>query len=73
MSKMRIYEYARENHVTSKRVIEILEGLGFQVKSHMSVIEDNAIKQLNRKFNPKKEPVAVATKTEPKKRKQRLM
>jgi translation initiation factor IF-2 len=69
MSKMRIYEYARENHVTSKRVIEILEGLGFQVKSHMSVIEDNAIKQLNRKFNPKKEPVAVATKSKPKKKK----
>lgn len=66
MNKMRIYEYAKENHVTSKRVIEILEGLGFQVKSHMSVIEDNAIKQLNRKFNPKKEPVAVATKAAPK-------
>jgi translation initiation factor IF-2 len=69
MSKMRIYEYAKENHVTSKRVIEILEGLGFQVKSHMSVIEDNAIKQLNRKFNPKKETVAVAANTEPKKKK----
>ncbi|RYL92986.1 translation initiation factor IF-2 [Sporolactobacillus sp. Y61] len=50
MSKMRVYEYARTNHVTSKQVIAKLVELGFSVKSHMSVIEDNAISQLNRKL-----------------------
>ncbi|WP_100487722.1 translation initiation factor IF-2 [Sporolactobacillus pectinivorans] len=69
MSKMRIYEYAKENDVTSKEVIEILENLGFTIKSHMSVIEDNAISQLNRRLNKKKAPAARPAKVEPKKMK----
>ncbi|MFX3618501.1 MAG: translation initiation factor IF-2 [Sporolactobacillus sp.] len=53
MIKMRVYEYAKENHVSSKDVIARLEALGFDVKSHMSVIEENAIHQLNKKFQKK--------------------
>ncbi|MET1247853.1 translation initiation factor IF-2 [Sporolactobacillus sp. STCC-11] len=51
MSKMRVYEYAKEHHVSSKVIITKLEELGFDVKSHMSIIADNAISQLNRKMN----------------------
>ncbi|MCI1857930.1 MAG: translation initiation factor IF-2 [Sporolactobacillus sp.] len=51
MTKKRIYEYAKEHHVTSKQVIGILEDIGYQIKSHMSVIEDNAISQLDRRLN----------------------
>ncbi|EST13035.1 translation initiation factor IF-2 [Sporolactobacillus laevolacticus] len=51
MSKMRVYEYAKEHHVSSKDIISKLEELGFEVKSHMSIIADNAINQLNRKIN----------------------
>ncbi|SFG00780.1 translation initiation factor IF-2 [Sporolactobacillus nakayamae] len=51
MSKMRVYEYAKEHHVSSKVIITKLEELGFDVKSHMSIIADNAINQLNRKMN----------------------
>lgn len=69
MSKMRIYEYAKENDVTSKEVIETLENLGFTIKSHMSVIEDNAISQLNRRLNKKKASAARPAKAEPKKMK----
>ncbi|MCO7174731.1 translation initiation factor IF-2 [Sporolactobacillus kofuensis] len=53
MSKMRVYEYAKEHHVTSKDIISKLEELGFEVKSHMSIIADNAMNQLNRKMNGK--------------------
>ncbi|MCO7125956.1 translation initiation factor IF-2 [Sporolactobacillus shoreicorticis] len=51
MSKMRVYEYAKEHHVSSKVIISKLEELGFDVKSHMSIIADNAMNQLNRKMN----------------------
>lgn len=68
MSKMRIYEYAKEHHVTSKEVIDILENIGFTIKSHMSVIEDNAINQLNRKLNKKTVSAGQQAKAEPKKK-----
>ncbi|CAM3075559.1 translation initiation factor IF-2 [Sporolactobacillus spathodeae] len=61
MSKMRVYEYAKDNSVSSKAVIEKLEALGFNVKSHMSVIEDNAIHQLNKQFLKKKPSAEVQT------------
>ncbi|MCQ2008990.1 MAG: translation initiation factor IF-2 [Sporolactobacillus sp.] len=51
MSKMRVYEYAKEHHVSSKVIISKLEELGFDVKSHMSIIAENAMNQLNRKMN----------------------
>ncbi|MFT8362641.1 MAG: translation initiation factor IF-2 [Sporolactobacillus sp.] len=66
MIKMRVYEYAKENKVSSKVVIEKLEALGFAVKSHMSVIEDNAIHQLNKQFQ--KKPVAAVQAVQPKKK-----
>ncbi|MCL1630844.1 translation initiation factor IF-2 [Sporolactobacillus sp. CPB3-1] len=51
MSKMRVYEYAKKHHVSSKVIITKLEELGFNVKSHMSIIADNAMSQLDRKLN----------------------
>ncbi|BBN98697.1 translation initiation factor IF-2 [Sporolactobacillus terrae] len=51
MSKMRVYEYAKEHHVSSKVIIAKLGELGIQVKSHMSIIADNAMSQLDRKMN----------------------
>ncbi|RYL95303.1 translation initiation factor IF-2 [Sporolactobacillus sp. THM7-4] len=68
MSKMRIYEYAKEHHLTSKEIISNLEGLGYSVKSHMSVIEDNAIKQLNNRLNKNTAAPHQAEATKPKKK-----
>src|SRR5690625_173437 len=38
MSKMRIYEYAREKNISSKEVIEQLAKMDIEVSSHMSSI-----------------------------------
>ncbi|MFT8871325.1 MAG: translation initiation factor IF-2 [Sporolactobacillus sp.] len=53
MRKMRIYEYAKDNHLSSKDVIDKLTSLGYTIKSHMSIIEENAIHQLNKHFQIK--------------------
>jgi translation initiation factor IF-2 len=50
MGKMRIYEYAKKQNVTSKVIIEKLKELGQSVSSHMSVVEDELIKKLDQHF-----------------------
>ncbi|MBC1515230.1 translation initiation factor IF-2 [Listeria immobilis] len=48
MSKVRVYEYAKEHQVSSKKVIEALQGLGIEVANHMSTINENALRQLDK-------------------------
>ncbi|TRM12436.1 translation initiation factor IF-2 [Lentibacillus cibarius] len=52
MSKMRIYEYARQNNTTSKEVIQQLKNLNVDVKNHMSTISIETIVELDKKFAP---------------------
>jgi translation initiation factor IF-2 len=40
---MRIYEFSQLNNVSSKDVIEKLQKNGFDVKSHMSVLDEKAL------------------------------
>lgn len=47
MSKVRVYEYAKEHQVSSKKVIEALKDLGIEVANHMSTINENAFRQLD--------------------------
>ncbi|MDG5788992.1 translation initiation factor IF-2 [Evansella sp. AB-P1] len=47
MKKMRIYEYAKENNVSSKEVIEKLQNMGVEVANHMSVIQGETLEKLN--------------------------
>ncbi|MDT0016606.1 translation initiation factor IF-2 [Listeria swaminathanii] len=47
MSKVRVYEYAKEHQVSSKKVIEALKSLGIEVANHMSTINENALRQLD--------------------------
>ncbi|EDG2754631.1 translation initiation factor IF-2 [Listeria monocytogenes] len=47
MSKVRVYEYAKEHQVSSKKVIEALKDLGIEVVNHMSTINENALRQLD--------------------------
>ena len=46
MSKMRVYEYAKKNQVTSKQVIEQLKKLNIDVANHMSSITAETIAKL---------------------------
>lgn len=40
MSKVRVYELAKELGTTSKKLIEVMEGMNIAVKNHMSTLED---------------------------------
>lgn len=56
MSKVRVYEYAKNNQVSSKKVIETLKGLGIEVANHMSMINENALRQLDNTFKQSNKP-----------------
>lgn len=57
MSKMRIYEYAKNNQLTSKQVIEKLQSLNVNVSNHMSTINQETVERLNKEFHKAKQRV----------------
>lgn len=57
MSKMRVYEYAKKNNVTSKDVLTKLEELNVEVSNHMSTIENDILEKLDKVFTKGKEAV----------------
>ncbi|EUJ51156.1 translation initiation factor IF-2 [Paenilisteria rocourtiae] len=62
MSKVRVYEYAKEHQIPSKKVIETLQGLGVEVANHMSTINENALRQLDKTLlGPNKESAAPSS------------
>ncbi|MGM8211713.1 translation initiation factor IF-2 [Virgibacillus sp. W0430] len=50
MSKMRVYEYAKNNKLTSKDVIQKLKALNIEVANHMSTISANTVAKLDEQF-----------------------
>src|SRR5699024_9267623 len=48
MTKMRIYEYAKQQEIPNKKVIETLKELNIDVKNHISTISTEKQQQLNR-------------------------
>ena len=56
---MRIYEYAKKYKVTSKELLGLLSGKGFDFASHMSVLTSEAIVFLDGKFSNKTAPKAI--------------
>ena len=46
LGKMKIHELAKKLDKTSKEIIAIAQELGFEVKSHMSAIEEEQIKKI---------------------------
>ncbi|MEN2766407.1 translation initiation factor IF-2 [Ornithinibacillus xuwenensis] len=54
MRKMRVYEYAKQQNITSKDVINFLQENNIEVTNHMSTIDDSAISKLDGKFNANK-------------------
>lgn len=54
---MRIYEFAQQNNLSNKELIEKLQAHGFDVKSHMSVLDASALSFLNEAVVPVPEPL----------------
>ncbi|MCA0969097.1 translation initiation factor IF-2 [Halobacillus litoralis] len=50
MSKMRVYEYAKKNELSSKQVIDKLQNMNVEVNNHMSTLEDDVAKKLDQEF-----------------------
>ncbi len=72
MSKMKVYELAKELGKSSKELLEFLGGKNIEVKSHMSAVEDDVIEVVRKAFGekaetPENEPAARAE-TAPKKK-----
>ena len=63
MSKMRIYELAKQIEKDNAEIVALLKEKGIEVKNHMSSIDDAAIELVKAAFAPKTE----APKAEPKK------
>ncbi|MBM6618402.1 translation initiation factor IF-2 [Bacillus suaedaesalsae] len=55
MSKMRVYEYAKKQNISSKEVINILKELNVEVSNHMATIEDDMVQKLDERFTKKEE------------------
>src|SRR5699024_3885988 len=52
MTKTRIYEYARQNNISSKAVRGHLKEMKIDVSNHMANISDDTKKKLDEKINP---------------------
>ena len=50
MGKMKLYDLAKELNLTSKELITIAQGLGIDVKSHLSNLEEADIKKIKSSF-----------------------
>ena len=48
MSEMRVHELAKELGRANKEVMEYLKGKGIEVKSHMSMLEDEHVEMVRR-------------------------
>src|SRR5690625_3636196 len=68
MSKMRIYEYAREKNVSSKKVIDELLKMDIEVASHMSSINLEQQLKLDDIFNGKESEKKETKVSSPKER-----
>ncbi|MBP1968063.1 translation initiation factor IF-2 [Virgibacillus natechei] len=51
MSKIRVYEYAKQKNTTSKDVINHLNNLNIEVSNHMSTITSETASKLDEKYN----------------------
>lgn len=50
MNNKRVYQVAKDFHISSEALGSMLKDLGFEVKSHMSVVDDKMIKSIKKHF-----------------------
>lgn len=51
MSKKRVYELAKEYNISAKELLDIIEDLGLDIKSHMSMIDGENLEIVNEFLN----------------------
>lgn len=56
MSKVRVYELAKELNISSKEIITKLEKNNIEVSNHMSTLEDSDVAMIKKSFAPKEQP-----------------
>ncbi len=66
MSKIRVYELAKILDKSNRELIEILNGLGVEVKSHMSSIEDDIAQMVEDSLHESAAPAGAEKKDEDK-------
>lgn len=57
MAKKRIYEVAKQFKVSSEALVSLLRSLDYEVKSHMSIVNDEMEADIRKKFEQQKEEV----------------
>ncbi|MBM7619028.1 translation initiation factor IF-2 [Bacillus tianshenii] len=69
MTKLRVYEYAKQKNVSSKDVITKLKEMNIEVSNHMATLDEDTIQKLNgtNKKETAKKPAAQGTNSAPKK------
>ncbi|MGE7601751.1 translation initiation factor IF-2 [Peribacillus sp. NPDC097675] len=60
MTKLRVYEYAKQKNVSSKDVITKLKEMNIEVTNHMTALDDSTVNKLNDSLKPKSEEPAQA-------------
>ncbi len=56
MSKVRVYEIAKQLNISNKELIDIINDLGLNVRNHMSALEEEDQKLIMDLFNEKNKP-----------------
>jgi translation initiation factor IF-2 len=52
MSKIRVYEYAKQQNISSKDVITKLKEMNIEVSNHMTMLDDEVVEKLDHNFKP---------------------
>ena len=52
--KRRVYQVAKEKKLSSDALISMLKSLGFEVKSHMSVVDPSMLDAISKKIEDEK-------------------
>ncbi|MBN1426573.1 translation initiation factor IF-2 [Candidatus Fermentibacteria bacterium] len=55
MSRKRVHQVAKEFHISSEALVELLRGMSIDVKSHMSTVDDDTVDRIKRHFEAEKE------------------
>jgi translation initiation factor IF-2 len=55
--KKRVYDLAKEFNLSSKAMVDMVRGLGFEIKSHSSTVGDDVIKAVERKIKEQADEV----------------
>ena len=66
MGKMKVHELAKELGIQSKDLVEKLKNMGYDVKNHLSTLEDNEIIKIKKKLNKTDNTKSDTTKKEKK-------